>query len=50
MTKIYHFDVRDVNNLGRILSCAKNTFIPELATIISDEFLVCCNSEGVSKF
>jgi hypothetical protein len=45
MMKLHHVDERDINNLGRILSCAKNTFVLELATINSDEFLVCCNSK-----
>jgi len=38
------------NNPGHILSRAVITLIIEPATINSDEFLVFCSSEGVSKF
>ena len=40
----------DGNNLGHILSRAVITVIIEPATINSDEFLVFCSSEAVSKF
>jgi hypothetical protein len=40
----------DANNPGHVLPLAEFTLILETATINSDEFLVFCNSEGVSKF